>query len=108
MRQPIIVDNFGNLLIFRSADQAERYLEPIDVLNGEYIAYDSEGRLLRLVALNDYDRITIEQAESTPHHGGILRDALVKFLVAVGDMPDDIGSMPLPVLIEKALQFATE
>lgn len=36
-------------MLFRSIDAACRYLEPIDVRNGEYVAYDSWGRGLQLV-----------------------------------------------------------
>ena len=53
MRPPIIVDNFGDVMFFESAHTAERYLEAIDVEHGEYVAYDSEGRLLQLTTSKD-------------------------------------------------------
>jgi YD repeat-containing protein len=43
-----------------------------------YVAYDSEGRLLRLVATEP--RITIESAEATPTHSAHVRDALIEAL----------------------------
>ncbi len=48
---PIIVDNYGDVLVFKSVDDALVYLEPIDVLNNEYIAFDAEGRLLYQFAM---------------------------------------------------------
>lgn len=52
------------LLLFRSLEAAERYLEPIDVENGEYpAAYDSQGQPLEL---------GIEQTP-TRHMWGLLR-----------------------------------
>jgi len=48
-KPPVIVDTGSELLLFRSVEAAERYLEPIDVENGEYpAAYDSQGQLLEL------------------------------------------------------------
>lgn len=35
-------------MFFRSVDDAERYLEPVDVRSGEYVAYDASGRRLGL------------------------------------------------------------
>jgi len=49
MRPPIVLDEHGDISLFPSVDAAARYLEPIDVRNGEYIAYDSAGFLLKLV-----------------------------------------------------------
>lgn len=49
MHPPIVLDQRGDMSIFRSVEDAARYLEPVDVRNGEYIAYDSAGFLLSLV-----------------------------------------------------------
>ncbi len=48
MKAPIVVYDHGDVSIFESAEDAENYLEPIDVEREEYVAYDSEGYLLRL------------------------------------------------------------
>jgi hypothetical protein len=49
IRPPIIVDAKSELLLFRSVERAEAYLEAVDVRNGEYAAaYDSDGRRLEL------------------------------------------------------------
>ncbi|MUV14522.1 hypothetical protein [Noviluteimonas gilva] len=49
MRPPIIIDEHGDVSVFESVEAAARYIEPIDVRNNEYVAYDSAGYLLRLV-----------------------------------------------------------
>ena len=54
-------------MFFESVEDAERYFEPIDVENDEYVAYDSDGRLLRLLAR--YPRVTVDMAELHPMHG---------------------------------------
>ena len=48
MRPPLIVDEHGDLALFRDAAAMEGYLEAIDVHNGEYLVYDSEGRRIEL------------------------------------------------------------
>lgn len=48
MRAPIFVDDDGDLCAFETAEDARRYIEPIDVKSGVYAAYDSTGRALAL------------------------------------------------------------
>jgi len=46
---PIFVVTPGEVMVFRDVKGAERYIEPIDIANGEYeSAYDSVGRPLKL------------------------------------------------------------
>ena len=49
MRSSIVLDEHGNISFFPSVEAVARYVEPIDIRNGEYIAYDSAGFLLKLV-----------------------------------------------------------
>lgn len=45
---PIFVVTPGEVVAFRDVQAAERYMEPIDIANGEYeSAYDSVGRRLK-------------------------------------------------------------
>lgn len=46
MQPPIIADNEGDLILFDSLVEAERYLEPIDVSGGGWVVYDANGGLL--------------------------------------------------------------
>ena len=48
MRPPIVLDEHGDISLLSTAEAAARYVEPIDVRNDEYIAYDSAGFLLKL------------------------------------------------------------
>jgi hypothetical protein len=45
---PVVVDERGDVTLYRSIESAAFALEPIDVQNGEYVAYDSEGFILTL------------------------------------------------------------
>lgn len=92
MLLPIIVNENGDLSFFASIKGAENYLEPIDVRNGEYVGYDSEGRLLSFstniesrpgllgIGSRNVEAVKITEAESEPKHQEELLDALKRFL----------------------------
>ena len=54
MKLPIFVYEHGDLNIFETVEDLENYLEPIDVENDEYIAYDGSGHLLKLKVKDMY------------------------------------------------------
>lgn len=103
MKTPIIVDEHGSLIIFRTIYYAENYLEPIDVKNNEYIAYDSEGRLLKLLPTEPL--ITILDDESVPTHQEILKTKLMGFLVKTGLLQDNVIECSLEELVSRSLEY---
>ena len=48
VKLPIIICESGDVRIYDSIEDAARSMESIDVINGEYFAYDSDGYLLDL------------------------------------------------------------
>ncbi len=49
MRPPfVLVDSAGDIEVFDAVQYLEQYVEPTDVQQNEYVACDSEGRLLNL------------------------------------------------------------
>ncbi|POZ50889.1 hypothetical protein [Methylovulum psychrotolerans] len=48
MKRPIIISGHGDILVFRTVEEACSYIELIDVKNGEYIAFDADGFSLTL------------------------------------------------------------
>ena len=48
MLTPIIVVADDGPMFFRTSEDAEAYLEPIDVRNHEYVAYNASGKRLRI------------------------------------------------------------
>jgi hypothetical protein len=78
MRPPIILDEHGDISLFPSVETAARYVEPIDVRNGEYIAYDSSGFLLKLVPTEPV--VSISGHLSDRPHKDQLEQALRSFL----------------------------
>lgn len=103
---PIIVDEQGTAIVFESIEGAERYLEPIDVRNNEYVAYDSEGRLLRFLPTSP--RITIEAAELDPRHSTEVRELLIRLLGYTGVAVDMLRGESLQDLVTKSLEYKTK
>lgn len=56
MNDPIIIYENGDFLFFDSVREAADYLEPIDVKNNEYTAYDVNGRLVDLKIVAESER----------------------------------------------------
>lgn len=97
MEPPIIVYEPGDVMIFQSVEDAERYLESPDVLENRYVAYDSEGTFLKLEAPQSraiaflgtsvvpVEKVTISSGEPQPSHledlKQILRESLEHFSV---------------------------
>lgn len=110
---PIVVDENGDLTIFNSVAEAEGHLEPVDVANDEYVAYDAKGRRLRLeidprekvrgfVVSNDYGvKIRLMEGQSSAEPA--LRSALLRFIRLAGlPEPDDLERAELATLISTA------
>jgi len=97
MKLPIIADNRGDVLVFNSINSAECYLEPIDVRNGEYEVFDSNGALIKATVWQDpngIDRTKLihDQDETTPPDAAKLREKLISYLAEVGEcLPEDVS-----------------
>jgi len=105
IKPPVIVDETGPIYVFESVEDAEMYLEPIDVENNRYIAFDSVGRLLRLIPTTP--RITIEAAEEVPNHAERLRELLIQFLKDCRVTDSNLSNLSLHELVQKSLAFKT-
>jgi hypothetical protein len=114
MKPPIIIDNHGDLLVFESVEEAQGYLEPMDVKNLEYEAFDSEGRLLNVKVIESHEgwkasklfgytseQVVLESVESLPQHVDELRKKLISFLVTLGGSLPSLTGASLSELVEK-------
>lgn len=43
MKTPILINEHGDISTFASVEEAESYMEPIDVERGEYVVTDADG-----------------------------------------------------------------
>ena len=89
MRAPIVVSEHGDISVFASVETAARKIEPIDVENGEYVAYDSDGFLLQLVPT--HPTITISGRMPMPAKPEELHHLLSSFFARV-EPEKDLGS----------------
>lgn len=105
IKPPVIVDETGDTDVFESVEHAEMYLEPIDVEHNRFIAFDSVGRLLRLIPTTP--RITIEAAEEVPNHAERLRELLIQFLKNRRVTDSNLSNLSLAELVQKSLAFKT-
>jgi len=92
IRPPIIIDAQGALLVFNSLSRAQRELTPLEVREGRYpVAYDAEGRLLRIeVRMRERrilgiwrevrEEVQIIAYEHIPTHELALRELLLRFI----------------------------
>lgn len=114
MRPPfILVDKTGDVTVFDTAQELEQYVEPVDVLQDEFTAYDSEGRLLSLQVTHVTQGrflkvrlpvVRVSEAEHDPSHCDDLRRALLAFLQQLGY--DETASAPEPLsdLLRRVIQ----
>lgn len=88
MKPPIIInessriDLSGDVGFYASVEAAQLDLEPIDVDNDEYFAFDSEGRRLRLSTDGRFVRIA--DGERNPKHQAILKIILADYFRRAG------------------------
>lgn len=93
MLAPIVIDEHGDVSFFANLAVAARALEPIDVRNNEYVAYDSLGYTLQLVP--GHQRVTIAGRMSVTPKPEELNSALRFFYErAVGEpVPSSVESL---------------
>lgn len=90
----------GDLNLFESKDALLRYVEPVDVENGEYFAFDADGRLLSLSV--DGGKVLLSDAETEPHHAEVLARLLRENLASLAG-PDDSPAASRSWLIDADL-----
>ena len=114
----IVVDN-GDLSFFKTLQDAENCLEPIDVKNNEYVIYDSKGRLLtpsviveERPGLFNIGKVSVEvvkiepeQPQSTGNEsfGSVLKKYVSQYII-----PDSLASKAtVQELLQTAITKAT-
>jgi hypothetical protein len=80
MKTPIFIFEDDDYSCFKSIQDASKYLEGWQVVQNILTAYDSEGRLLKLSAKDEYDTVKISLAEEIPAHQEELKEKLIHSL----------------------------
>ena len=100
MTPPIVIDEHGDVSFYASVEAAARALEPIDVKNNEYVAYDSQGYILQL-ACRGPRVVILGHASSTPAREALI-EALQSFWARAVLRPAEAGS--LEQLIQQSVE----
>jgi hypothetical protein len=92
MKSPIVIDEFGDISFYASPEDVCLDLEAVDIINGRYVAYDAEGRLINISVKrnqnNRYmfgliplltDEVYIVGCEKEPNHSIELREKILSF-----------------------------
>lgn len=118
MKPPLIVESSSEILFFKSIENAEAYIEPIDVRDGVYKnIYDTEGKRLKLKVIKEtgtslfglykytIEKIVIEYDGNTNNYSSELRKTIIQYLskIDVGVPENDIYKKSLGHLIAAAL-----
>jgi hypothetical protein len=119
MRPPIVVFAGGDVDIFESIEDAVRYIEWPSIVEDRTVAYDSEGRLLKLEAPGERATgllgvkaysvnkpISITGAEVEPSHQDELGRLLRDFLERVGTARESVANAALGDLLRMAITHA--
>ena len=99
---PIFVIDEDDVIVYESA---EVDLEPLDVKAGGLVAYDAEGRLLRLET--NRGKVSVSVAEEKPTHAPELKFALRNFLRASDEPLADDPACDLNRLVSASRKFIT-
>jgi hypothetical protein len=100
MKAPIVFLEHGDVMLFPDADHASRYIEPLDVINQEYEAYDAVGTPLKLVTNGLTNPVTILVDASKDQASEKVRSAIVNFLTHSGVSGDEASTAPLSTLLD--------
>jgi hypothetical protein len=106
VKPPIFVRADEPLLIYRTADDAARYVEWIDIEDGIYTPFDSEGKLLRFELVEEPTKllrfipvtaeyVVLREAEAEPTHQEELRQLLIEVLAARGEATESLATLSL-------------
>ena len=103
---PIVIEESGDIEVYPTVETARRAIEAIDVLDGIYKAFDSDGRSLLLVAYGNL--VSIEVPENPQPDPAGLERRLREYIVAVGPSRVGVANLEdatLPVMLGALLKF---
>ena len=115
MVTPIFVSEHGDLYSFDRSENAEAYLEPDDVTNEEYCAFDAVGQVLRLrLTANGAlrgEQLRVKLEPTGRYDVAKLREVIVEYLRAVAKPTDDyvdleFAEQDLAELVRDAHRYA--
>ena len=116
MKLPVIVCEHGDISFFSSIEAAALALEAVDVKNGEYTAYDGDGRRLSLSIISErrngflnifsryIEKVRVSECLSAEKEESKLRELLISYSDRAGLPLDDVKDRELSSLIDKIVE----
>ena len=110
MKTPLVLSADDGIYVFQSEDDLIRDIEAIDVANGEYVAYDSEGRLLLLSVerskgiLGALRGSKVVLGQTSEFRNEELRGLLIAHLERLVSQPKELGSLVLDQLLRRVVE----
>jgi len=113
MNPPIVIIEGFDISVHPSADQVVKFLEPVDIKNGIYSAYDSDGYLLELSVikavkmqhfflfnwLSYYERVQIQDLNPKINRSDELVEKIIVCLKYKEKASENLEGIPLKELI---------
>lgn len=113
MKPPIVIIEYWDISVHPSLEHAENFLEVVDVLDGIYTAYDSEGVLLELTVgkvmreyrflifkwTAEYESVIIRESNPKQERSHELKEKLLYYLEHQGISGEEIQGSSLIDLI---------
>jgi hypothetical protein len=100
---PMLLVEHGDVLLFTNVRDAVRYIEPIDVINREYIGFDAHARRLAITLADGRPQIAVAGYHMYPEKlAAILRD----YLEHVGMSRTTTQHLSLAQLIDACRPYA--
>ncbi len=97
---PVIVDDHGAIETYESVEAAALDVEAIDVLNNEYLFYDSTGRLLQPIVRGQ--NVSLIPTQSMVESIQDFRNKLIRILER--HHTEDVSALPLRTLVLLVLE----
>ena len=111
MTPPIVLYSEGNADLFLKVEHAEEYLEPIDLLSGRYVIFDSDGMVLGWTLEKSWsgaEKVRLLDSEFLDFQIVRLRGILLKFLTDIDrSAAENLGDVPLFELVEICKHYAS-
>jgi len=111
LKLPIIIDENGDISVYSSREEAQVNLEPVDVLNNEYLAYDADGHLLQLVVIKkkgilfSREMVEINYPDISVDHADELVEKLKNYLEKTGNIVNEGSELNLSQLVTKVEKY---
>ncbi len=109
MKEPIIIneskviEKSGDITFYKTVTEAENALEPVDVKNEEYFAFDSQGHLLQLNIVED--KIVLEDRTPTVQCQRTLEAVMTDYLLRLNIPEQELHDLDFSILLERIEKY---